>query len=59
MEGGFAVGLVAIGHEQTAAVAESIAASTLTFAANWIVAVPAWIGLLVSGALRKPSSGGS
>ncbi len=43
MEGGFALGLAAIGHGHDVAAAESIVASAVTFATNWIVALPAWI----------------
>jgi len=52
MEGGFSLGLAAIGHPEAAAVADSIAASSLTFLANWVVAIPAWILLLTSRQFR-------
>ncbi|MBW2277536.1 MAG: flippase-like domain-containing protein [Deltaproteobacteria bacterium] len=47
MEGGFSLGLVALGRPETAAVADSIVASALTFLANWIIALPAWAVLIV------------
>jgi len=54
MEGGFAIGLAAIGQSHGDASAASIVISTLTFAANWILAIPAW--LAIAFARGKPSS---
>jgi hypothetical protein len=45
MEGGFAIGLAAIGHGHSDASAASIVISTLTFAANWTLGLPAWIAM--------------
>ncbi|MCP4678116.1 MAG: flippase-like domain-containing protein [Deltaproteobacteria bacterium] len=46
MEGGFAIGLATIGQNHADASAVSIVVSTLTFVANWLVAIPAWIVLV-------------
>jgi len=52
MEGGFSLGLVAIGRPEAAAVADSVVASGLTFLANWAVAIPAWLFLIARRQLR-------
>ncbi len=56
MEGGFAIGLATIGKNHGDASAVSIVVSTLTFVANWLVAIPAWT-ILVFGK-TKPENGG-
>jgi hypothetical protein len=55
MEGGFALGLAAIGRPEAAAVADSIVVSALTFLANWVAAIPAWLFLIASRQLRGRS----
>jgi glycosyltransferase 2 family protein len=63
MEGGIALGLAAVGHAPAAVAATALVMSVLTFLANWVLALPAWLALVLSGALagespRPPSSKG-
>ncbi|MDD5309523.1 MAG: lysylphosphatidylglycerol synthase domain-containing protein [Deltaproteobacteria bacterium] len=51
MEGGIALGLAAVGHTPDAAAATALVTSVLTFLANWVLALPAWLVLVLSGAL--------
>ncbi|MCP4606459.1 MAG: flippase-like domain-containing protein [Proteobacteria bacterium] len=55
MEGGFAIGLAAIGQNHSAVAAGSIVASTLTFITNWLVAIPVWI-LLMKSPTKPPNT---
>jgi uncharacterized membrane protein YbhN (UPF0104 family) len=47
MESGFALGLVLLDIPSDIAVAQGVLASALTFACNWLVALPAWLYLFL------------
>jgi len=48
MEGGFAMALQRSGLDPPVAVAHAIAASAWSFAHNWTIALPAWLGLMLN-----------
>jgi uncharacterized membrane protein YbhN (UPF0104 family) len=53
MEGGFALGLAAVGFTPEVAASLSVIISTFTFAQNWIVAIPAWLWVLTFASKKR------